>query len=84
MCRSWYRLNPMNKVSDNMNAFQYFYLNIEVVETCKKKTVNLSDFRSRGINVCGSRGGLEDYIFAKISYHKASIIKYDVKLITRI
>lgn len=58
MCRSRYRLNPMNTVSDTMNAFQQFYLNIELVETCKKKTVNLTDFRSGGIIICGSRGGL--------------------------
>lgn len=58
MRRSRYRLNPMNTVSDTMNAFQEFYLNIELVETYKKKTVNLTDFRSGGISICGSRGGL--------------------------
>lgn len=58
MCRSRYRLNPMNTVSDALNAFQEFNLNIELVDACKKKTVNLTDFRSGRINIYGSRGGL--------------------------
>lgn len=59
MCRSRYRLNPMNTVSDTMDASQEFYLNIELVETCKAKTaVNLTDFRSGEISICGRRGGL--------------------------
>lgn len=61
MCRSRYRLNPMNTVSDTMDASQEFYLNIELVETCEAKTaVNLTDFRSGEISICGRRGGLLD------------------------
>lgn len=35
MCRSRYRLNPVNPASDAVNASQEFY---SLVETCQKKT----------------------------------------------
>lgn len=42
-----------------MNAFEEFYLNVELVETGKMKTaVILTAVRSGGISICASGGGL--------------------------